>query len=290
MTLLKNLFRVSNIGLLLFFALNALFVIRIFDLFIEESRLAALVVYAVSILLALSPLGEWQSCWMIGARRPPPGPADMSGIMRRVAPLFGEVYKTARNHAPSVPKDIILKLSRNPTINACAIGRRTVCVNEGLFRLSDDAVKGILAHEFGHLALGHSLVRALIGNSNFAVTLPMTLLSCLCGGINVLAKRYKKHLRFVEVLAAFFGMMLWWWHNFCELLLKYTSRQNEYDTDAYASALGYGRELAEGLTAIALTADRKMSFLEKLHSTHPNLGNRIERLKKLDASSRGPRK
>ena len=151
---LKNIFKRSSVGTIIFFVLNALVIVGLFAGFGYESLLTILAIYVVSIIVAFSPVGEWIFCLMVGART-----MTRVDMRNRMIPLLDAVYHRAKRKTPGLIDDIDLKVMYAPEPNAYAIGRRTVCVTEGLFSLSDDEIKGILAHELGHLACRHTEIQ-----------------------------------------------------------------------------------------------------------------------------------
>ena len=68
MDTLKNIFKQSSIGTIIFFALNALVIVGLFAGTGPESLLVVLVLYIVPVIVAFSPFGEWVLCLMVGAR------------------------------------------------------------------------------------------------------------------------------------------------------------------------------------------------------------------------------
>jgi heat shock protein HtpX len=192
------------------------------------------------------------------------------------------VYQRAKRKTPGLVNDIVLKVMYTPEPNAYAIGRRTICVSEGLFRLSDGEIKGILAHEVGHLACRHTEIQLLIGGGNFIVTLFILMIKVVAAIIAAFSMYtgYRNRSFITVVVGLFFAGIVWLWTKFCMLFLMWSMRKNEYVADAYAADLGYGVELARGLDAIG-TSKPQESLLKALYSTHPNAYDRIGRLQQM---------
>jgi heat shock protein HtpX len=234
-------------------------------------------IYILSVIIAFSPVGEWMLCLMVGARKM--ARVDMK---IRMIPLLEVVYNKAKRKTPGLTNKIVLKVIYTPEPNAYAIGRKTICVTEGLFRLPDDVVQGVLAHEIAHLAYRHTEIQLLIGGGNFIVTLLILAMKMIAAMIAAFSLIFGYRQRSFGVV--FVGMLLagtiWLWTRFCMLFLMWSSRQNEYDADRYATELGYGFELAKGLDAIG-TSEPQESLLKALYSTHPNAHDRIGRLQQM---------
>ena len=204
----------------------------------------------------------------------------------RMRPLLEIVYKKAMKKTPGLSNKLRLKVCYTPEPNAYAIGRRTICVTEGLFNLPDDVVQGVLAHEVAHLALKHTHIQLLIGGGNFIMTFLILVLKIIYILFSMLAlgsayTEYRRGGLMSGCLGALPGLfvacIIRLWTKFCMLFLMWSSRENEYDADKYAAELGYGYELAKALDAIG-TSEPQESFFKALYSTHPNTHDRIGRL------------
>ena len=269
--IIKNIFKKSSIGTIIFFLLNAFLILSFFAFGGLHSVLIGLLIYFCSILLAFSAVGEWILCIFTGARK-----MTRIDMKIRMIPLLEIVYNKAKRKTPGLTNKIVLKVIYTPEPNAYAIGRKTICVTEGLFQLPDDVIQGILAHEVAHLALRHTEIQLLIGGGNFLITcfllffkvfsLVMLIFPFIFG--------YRRRLSFG---AAFFAIMVWLWTKFCLLFLRWSMRENEYEADKYTFELGFGFELTKGLDAIGASEPQE-SFLKALWSTHPNTHDRIGRL------------
>jgi len=214
---------------------------------------------------------------MVGARK-----MTRVDMKIRVIPLLEIVYNKAKRKTPNLTNKIVLKVIYTPEPNAYAIGRKTICVTEGLFNLPDDVIQGILAHEVAHLAYRHNEIQLLIGGGNFIVTLlilMMKLIAAIVAAFSLISG-YRNRSFGIVVVGLFLAGMIWLWTKFCMLFLMWSSRQNEFDADRYTAELGYGFELAKGLDAIG-TSEPQESLLKALYSTHPNTHDRIGRLQQM---------
>jgi len=274
MDIAKNIFKKSSIGTIIFFILNALIIIGLFASIGFHSLYVIVIIYILSIFIAFSSIGEWILCLMAGARK-----MTRVDMRIRMIPLLEIVYNKAKRKTPKLTNKIVLKVIYSPEPNAYAIGRRTICVTEGLFQLPDDVIQGILAHEVAHLAYRHNEIQLLIGGGNFILTtllLIIKLIYTIIGAFSLISGIRRRSFGTV-IIGLFFAAIIWLWTKFCMLFLMWSSRENEYDADKYAAELGYGFELAKGLDAIG-TSEPQESFLKALYSTHPNTHDRIGRL------------
>jgi heat shock protein HtpX len=277
--LIRNIFKKSNIGTIIFFLLNATIIIGLFALGGVSSLLIGAALYMLSILLAFSGFGDWVLCVMAGAKK-----MTRTDMKIRMRPLLEIVYKKAMKKTPGLSNQLRLKVIYTPEPNAYAIGRRTICVTEGLFELPDDVVQGVLAHEVVHLALKHTHIQLLIGGGNFIITifiLIMRLIYSFLGIVTVGSILRSGSQGCLSTLPSLFiAGIIWLWTKFCMLFLMWSSRKNEFDADTYAAELGYGYELAKALDAIG-TSEPQESLFKALFSTHPNTHERIARLQNM---------
>jgi heat shock protein HtpX len=287
-SVVKGIFSKNNIGTVIFFLLNSALIIGLFILITDSLYIipVVLVLNAISILIAFSRFGDWVLSVMTGARKMTR--ADMKVRMR---PLLEIIYKKAMKKTPGLSNQLRLKVMYTPVPNAYAIGRRTICVTEGLFSLPDDIVQGVLAHEVAHLALKHTHIQLIIGGGNFIMTVFILILQFLymLFGIISLGTAYSEFRQrgmtgcLTALPGLFVALVIWLWTKFCMLFLMWSSRESEYDADKYTAELGYGLELAKALDTIG-TGEPQESFFKALYSTHPNTHDRIGRLQQLGVS------
>ena len=277
----RNLFRRNNIGTIIFFLLNAAMIFCLFGSAGPEMLGQIAVIYLISIVLALSPIGEWFLALFSGARV-----MRRADMRTRILPIVQRVQRRAKARTPDLPNQIIVKVMYDPNPNAFAVGRKTICVTEGLFDLPDEMIEGILAHEFAHLALHHTDIQLLIGGGNFIVTtfiLILQLVTAIMDGIAA-ALTATRGTRGAGCLLSLFSLfcsgIIWLWTKFCMLFLMWSSRANEYEADRYAYEIGLGYELAAALDTIGAGTPQS-GFLRALYSTHPETNDRIGRLQEL---------
>lgn len=277
----KNLIKKSNFGSIIYFILNAILIFGILGAGNRESLGKIAIIYAISICVTLSPIGEWFLSLISGARK-----MSRVDMRNRILPLVQRVQQKAKAKTPDLTNHVIIKVMYDPNPNAFAVGRKTICVTEGLFGLSDEMIEGILAHEFAHLALHHTDIQLLIGGGNFVITTFILILKIVAAVMNVVATAltFNKETRSGGCLLSGFSVicagLIWIWTKFCMLFLMWSSRANEFEADKYAFEIGLGYELAETLDAIG-TGVPQNSFFKALYSTHPETNDRIGKLQEL---------
>lgn len=287
---IKNLTKSNNIPLFLYLILNVfligLIVSGLFVLPEWQGLIAGIVLYVISITIALSPLGEWILRLQTGCKK-----ITNTADINRLEPIFREVYEKARRLNPSIPKDVRLFMNEDESINAFATGRKTVCVTKGLLSLPDEQIKATLSHEFGHLAHKDTDLILIVSIGNFIITAIITIVRLI---INLIQLFLGIVLVFVggnegfvgSVVNSIMNMMInifvafamWIWTKLGIWMVMKSSRENEYSADEFAFNLGYGYELCVMLDGIS--GPEPKGLFKNLSSSHPKTQKRIERLQK----------
>ena len=278
--------RLSNLGTLIFFLLNIGVLIGI--LFPSgagtEEAILLVICYLVAILLSLSPIGEWMLAALSGAHE-----IKRKDVKIRLIPLLKIVFEQATIITPSRVGSINLKIIYDSSPNAFAIGRKTICVTEGLLSLCDEDIMAVFSHELGHIAYKHSEIQLLIGGGNFFIAGLLLMVKLFCLAVTALFSIFAINSRnvFLEIVIAIIGsissLSIWLWTKFCMLFLMWSMRQNEFVADEYAFQLGYGSALARVLDC-EMCSPPDNGLLKALLSSHPNTHDRIAHLQELGVS------
>ena len=288
---MRNLFRVSNIGTFVFFIINFLVLMEIFGGVYEgdpRGYLYLILIYVFSILLSLTPIGQGALCLMCGAKR-----ITRTDMRSRIMPLAAEVFEKAKRESPLMPDRINVRVIYDPEPNAYAIGTYTIGVTEGLLSLPDSQIQGIVAHEMGHLALQHTLIRILFGPGNIYMISIMAILEAIRAILVLGAAEAASIGRMGSVLGSFIllisgicFLLISCWTGIMTFFLSGSCRANEYEADAFACRIGYGRELAEALDLLTMGTPCS-SCLQMLKSASPDPSDRIDRIGRLQALGAG---
>ena len=283
---LGRVFRLSNVGTLLFFLLNMALIQAVF--FPSRTDAATVIPFVVGyiivVLVSLSPVGEWILALFAGARE-----IRRKDIQIRLIPLLEIVFSQAKSRTPDMVSSIHLKIIDDTAPNAFAIGRKTICITSALLNLSDEEIMAVFAHEIGHIANKHSEIQLLIGGGNLFISFFLLIIKLMCWTITAIfgiaavgTRKLDKGLLLV-MIGSISSILIWLWTKFCMLFLMWSMRQNEYVADEYAFGLGYGNMLASVLDRHMCTSPEN-GFLKALFSTHPPTDNRIARLQELGAT------
>ena len=274
-----RVFRLSNLGTLIFFGLN---ILLIFSMFGSSGDVGVLImIYILTVIVSLSPIGEWTICMMVGAED-----IKRRDIKIHIIPLVEVVLDSAKKNGLYCPDSVNIKIIHDQTPNAFALGRQTIAITDGLLRLSDEAVMAVLAHEIGHLAYGHTVIQLLIGGGNIFITFFLLLLKISCWIFAALMGVFSFASRswIMGIMTAIFSAIsygaLWLWVKICKIFLMWSMRQNEFVADEYAMKLGFGYELAYSLDHELYSIPRN-GFLNALFDPHPSSDDRIAALQNL---------
>ena len=283
---LGRIFRLSNLGTLIFFLLNIGMILALFCPYGVTFKTAAPLVacYIVTVLISLSPIGEWTLATLAGAKE-----IKRKDIKIRLIPLLEIVFEQAKEITPSIINSIHLKIIHDQSPNAFAIGRKTICVTDGLLNLSDEEIMAVFAHEVGHLAYQHSTIQLLIGGGNLFISGFLLIIKIVCWIITAIFTLIGISTRsfwgslFMTLFGSLATVLIWLWTKFCMLFLMWSMRKNEFVADEYAYKLGYGTVLASVLDKQMCSAPGD-GLLKALYSTHPHSDDRIARLQELGAN------
>ena len=284
MDTIKKILRFSNIGTIIFCTLNLALIIYVFTAGYEDFTYMPVIIifYILTIIISLSPIGEWFLGILVGAR-----PMKRKDMKIRMIPLLEIVYNKAKKKSKHMVNSINLKVIYDPSANAYAIGRKTICVTTGLFQLSDECIIGILAHEVGHIANRHSEIQVLIGSANLFISVILLALKIISwiitGACSIFAFNSRNAIAtFILVLTGVISSLsIWLWTKICMIFLMISSRMNEYVADKYAYEIGFGLGLAKALEIIEGEQLPQNGLIRALYHSHPNYNERIAKLQEL---------
>ena len=210
-------------------------------------------------------------------------------IKIKLIPLLEVVFNEAKAKVPSMVSSVHLKIVHDESPNAFAIGRKTICVTDGLLNLSDEEILAVFAHELGHLAYHHTSIQLLIGGGNLFISGCLLLIKLSCWLITAIFSIFAIGTRrlgrglIIAAIGSLSTISIWLWTKFCMLFLMWSMRQNEYVADEFAYRLGYGNILASILDR-QMCSKPQNGLLKALYATHPHSDDRIARLQKLGAT------
>lgn len=281
---LCRLFSKENIPLCIYLVINMVIIGGImsvlFVLPLQWGMLSGFFVYLATIVIALSPIGEFIVRFQTGCKK-----IKDPEIMSRLEPLFYEVYQKAKMQEPLISDSVRLYMNDDESENAFATGRRTICV----MNMPDEVIKATLGHEFGHLAHKDTdrCLLVVLGNTAIAGICTLIELGALFFNIvaSVMAAFTRNENSFIVAMFGVFSSVvmlgivrcftkLWTWIGI--LLVMKTSRNNEYMADAFSCRLGYRDSLC--LLLQHFGDDHPKGLFASLASSHPENADRINHI------------
>lgn len=267
---------------------------------------AGVALYAVSLAIALSPVGEWILRLQTGCK-----PIKRKEQIAFIEPIFREVKEKAKKVYPMLPDNVQVFLCGERAPNAFATGRRTICITEGMLHMPEDQIKAALAHECGHLAnhdtdlillvsVGNLVVsgiilaiRLLLIALQFLISVMASVLSVAGGlaeGLNIVTGAFKIAASFMNVAYSLvntyvLGTVAWLWTKLGMLLVMHSGRAREFEADAGAFNMGHGEALCQLLDQNAC-AESARGLFASLADSHPDRHERIARLQDLGVTYR----
>lgn len=282
----KKLFTKGNIGIIIYLILNIFMYILLLGGFGNiVMAFFAILLYLVTLALALSPVGEFILRIQTGCKK-----IKRRDYLERIMPLFERVYSQAKAKNPNIADGIKIYMNDDSDPNAFATGRKTICITKGFITYSDDQIMGVLAHEFAHLANKDTDLLLLISVGNFLMSAIFIIYRII---INLIIFFIAVIFRmrfvgtfltslFINLILTFF---MWVWTKIGTLLVLHSSRKAEFAADKYAFDIAYGNDLCAVLDSFD-SGNSKKGLFANLHASHPDTSDRIAALQDLGASYR----
>lgn len=247
-----------------------------------KSFLIVLIVYAVSLLIGFSPLGEKLLRLLNRVR-----PLETNRETEYLQPLFEEVYAHAKEKHKRL-RTIEIGIIDNMTVNAMALGRKTIAVTKGAMQtFTEEELKAVMAHEVAHLIHGDTMATmyAIIGNGILSVfVLVARLFLLLLDWVqNALNGKRSFLAVFMFLLRLYFEFSIWMLNFGLQVILSVNSRKNELQADLFSYAIGYDTDMIEALYLLEkISLGDNSSLIQKMIASHPRITLRIKHLEELD--------
>ena len=275
----------KNIKIIAFLKQNYLYILIAFIYFmlnfafIKDLGLA-IFIYAISLAVALSPFGEFVFRQINNVR-------ELYTIEEKeyLMPIFEEVYQEVEKNNPKASANIGMYICDEMTINAYAIGYHTVAVTQGAVEtLSKEELKGLLAHEFGHIIHGDTKMIMLITIGSGIFSMVMLICKAVMVFLDYLAKMFdssKTSTFALNLFKVIVNIVMIVFTFVIQTGLAINSRTQEFSADMFAHEIGFGSELISAFYIMQKTALRgKESIANKIKATHPHIARRIGALER----------
>ncbi len=232
--------------------------------------------YLAAVVLLLIPAVERQtSMFLFGSREPTALESE------RLDPAWADVISRVAEQS----REFILRVVDSDELNAMAAGGHIVAVTRAALELPDMELRAVLAHELGH----HTGLHAIAGLLTFWLLLPIawviriaTWIASFCVGM--IERSEDDGIPWISLLigavAAFVSLVLRAFSFVVDAVLRFFGRQAEFVADGMAVNVGFGPALISAFHRMRMLApdDGIITVSERLASTHPDFGSRIERI------------
>ena len=213
--------------------------------------------------------------------------------MERLAPMIKIVAQSARLHTPR----FIVAIDESSDINAFACGGHILVVSSyAVQHLSDAELTGVVAHEMSH-HLGAHTVALSIGQ-----WLSLPIIACARLGFSLqgtalhiekfLVQRHQYFRLPSKIITSLFAAVAWIFQASlvsAHLLNNIVGKNAEFQADARAVSLGFGKQLSAALSRFTFSHENshhdsrklrlaKKQWHEKIFSSHPEARTRIARI------------
>ena len=247
-----------------------------------ESFLIILAVYSISLIIGFSSLGE-KFLRLLNRVRP----LETKRETEYLQPLFDEVYARAKEKYKRL-RTIEICIVDNMTVNAMALGRRTIAVTKGAMQtFTEEELKAVIGHEIAHLVHGDTMatIYAITGNGIFSIfvmiaSLFLLLLDWLQSAFN--GKRGLLAI-LIFLLKLCFELYIWILNFGLQVILSVNSRKNEFKADMFSYSIGYDSDMIEALYLLEkISLGDNSSIIQKMIASHPRITLRIKHLEEFD--------
>jgi len=237
-----------------------------------------LVLHLTLTLIALTPICEGFMRTLCGANE-----IVTEADKNYLEPLFEEVYSEAMCKYPSISKKIKLYKSKEVMPNAYALGSNTIVLTKGAIEtFSSDELKGVIAHELGHIAHGDTKMTLVIFANNIIVWSILLIVNALLSMTANISRMFGDNAVGYKVMIWIKKVVLFLLTQIVLVIIAFGSRGSEYLADEFAYNIGYGIELIKVLTTLSrMDFKKETSILSVLKESHPDLEYRIARLEQM---------
>jgi heat shock protein HtpX len=219
----------------------------------------------------------------------------LRGEEARLSPAMDELLQKAESK-----RRVRVWIDESRELNAYATGYHTIVISRGLLEdLSPVELRGVLAHELGHLLSGDTIVatalltagllpKAVFGVCRagvFVLRSALVRVNILAGVVILLVTGVlldRVHLLKAVAAVLLFVLLFMVLNKVFKFSALMLGRLAEYRQDAFAFRLGYGDGLRRALERLAASEEGGPSrYYIVMHSTHPVIFKRIRRLEKM---------
>lgn len=277
------------------------------------TSIISLVVYVISMLVILSPLGE-----AINRKKYKCKKIERAEHLTKVETIYREVLTKAQEHDATLSDDIEVFMTESPETTVFALGRRTLAITTGILEYPCEKTKALFAREFGHISQKDTDSLILVTSGNFTVnmciwalriTMYVAVVPILAiagaswvvgrlfgfmasmdsdGGLRAIGKILEMICKPIPLLAKKILELIGWigkqlknlWDKVGVAMVLNTRKEYEYIADEFAFNCGYGETLYD-IIANDNLADEGEGIFKDIIMAYPTADSRIAKLQEL---------
>lgn len=201
---------------------------------------------------------------------------------------------TAEGH--HLPNNVKVYLIPGDEMNAYCFGARSIGVLEGTLNLDNRTVEAIIAHEFGHLTNGDSVLNmvlivnclgiiAIIAFYQFALIACVYIIMMICCMVGLFRFSFASYF-ITNKISGLIGLVMEVAKTIVlqvsKLVISALGRKSEFMADRFAADIGYSFYLKRFLERFVSDTGSGQTFLSVLYDTHPSSALRIQQLNNID--------
>lgn len=278
---MRNLFRANNIPALIVCIIH-MAVIYFVSLYMSQdpliSVLMAIGIYAVILVIAVSPVGEFLCRVCCGGRR-----IRVNEWQTKVDSALDNVVSNAERNNICVSNNIRVYYVHDAFPTSFSVGR-CICLSSALLDSSQQNIEACISHELGHITAYDSTI-TILANAGNIVALALGALLQSFYTFNNWTSRYgrsrasgRRHLLVALLLGLpliIVGIVL----GVTRLVLNIGHREKEYAADSFAVHIGYGQALKNALLTMDFDSQlSRRNLWQSIIASHPSVYDRVGRI------------
>ena len=223
-------------------------------------------------------IGEWYAKKKYGAIS---CNASFNNQRDKLQRCFLRVSTKANQKYGHMPKNIKIYIVPDQKIQAYAFGWRSIGVTEGALNLDARTLEALIAHEYGHIVNGDSVLNmalsanaiglvALLAFYQFAliaVVYLIVIIACLFGLFKFNFLSYMVTTKLTGLFKKIGEIVQRGAFHLFQIIIKAFGRKGELMADSFACSLGYALYLRRFLERFDIEAPRRETILDALYET-----------------------
>ncbi len=283
-----SFFKLSNVPILISAIIQIAlmtFIVQFFGILPTQSFIISTLVYGITVLIMISPIGEAIVRLFCGAKT-----IERRDWQNKLNIVMQSIKTSAETRNISIPEEIKIFYISSPIPNCFSIGK-SICLSSALLDSDISVIKGCVAHETAHLVSYDSVATLLVNIGN----LPMMAIFALLQGlssINRFTSMFNRSI-IIGLIHFFVAAMLFVpriilrvFLGITRLIMSVGSRKKEFEADRFAVEMGFGRELRHALLQTDFESQTETRGLwQNLISAHPSVHERVGKIDRIIGNS-----